>query len=95
MRGLSQRSLVYMRAFAAAFDEPLAQQPAAQLPWGHIMVLLDMVTDHEARKWYAERAVKYGWSRAVLTHHVATNRHTRVGAAPNNWLLAVSCGRSS
>ena len=85
MRGLSQRSLVYMRTFAAAFDEPLAQQPAAQLPWGHIMVLLDKVTDHEARKWYAERAVEHGWSRAVLTHHVATNRHTRVGAAPNNF----------
>jgi predicted nuclease of restriction endonuclease-like (RecB) superfamily len=26
MRGLSQRSLVYMRTFAAAFDEPIAQQ---------------------------------------------------------------------
>jgi len=85
MRGLSQRSLVYMRTFAAAFDEPLAQQPAAQLPWGHIMVLLDKVTDHEAMKWYAERAVEHGWSRAVLTHHVATNRHMRVGAAPNNF----------
>ena len=49
------------------------------------MVLLDKVTDHEARKWYAERAVEHGWSRAVLTHHIATNRHTRVGAAPNNF----------
>ncbi len=55
MRGLSQRSLVYMRPCTAAFDEPLAQQPAAQVPWGHIMVLLDKVTDHEAMKWYAER----------------------------------------
>ncbi len=44
MRGLSQRSLVYMQTFAAAVEAPIAQQPAAQLPWGHIMVLLDKVT---------------------------------------------------
>ncbi len=30
MRGLSQRSLVYMRTFAAAVEAPIA----AQLPWG-------------------------------------------------------------
>ena len=34
MRGLSQRSLVYMRTFAGAFEAPIAQQAAAQLPWG-------------------------------------------------------------
>lgn len=32
MRGLSQRSLVYMRTFAAAFDEPLAQQLLHKCP---------------------------------------------------------------
>jgi len=92
MRGLSQRSLVYMRTFAAAFAAPIAQQPAAQLPWGHIMVLLDKVADSEARQWYAAQAVEYGWSRAVLTHHIATNRHARVGAAPNNFPATLGAG---
>jgi len=94
MRGLSQRSLVYMRTFAAAFAAPIAQQPAAQLPWGHIMVLLDKVTDSEARQWYAAQAVEYGWSRAVLTHHIATNRHARVGAAPNNFPTTLAAAES-
>jgi len=58
---------------------------ALKAPFEHIIVLVDKVTDHEAMKWYAERAVEHGWSRAVLTHHVATNRHMRVGAAPNNF----------
>jgi len=62
MRGLSQRSLVYMRTFAAAFEAPIAQQPAARLPWGHVMVLLDKVTDPEALQWCAAQAVEHGWS---------------------------------
>jgi predicted nuclease of restriction endonuclease-like (RecB) superfamily len=94
MRGLSQRSLVYMRTFAAAFEAPIAQQAAAQLPWGHVMVLLDKVGDHEARRWYATQAVEYGWSRAVLTHHIATRRHERVGAAPNNFPATLAVGES-
>jgi len=65
MRGLSQRSLVYMRTFAGAFAAPIAQQPAAQLAWGHIMVLLDKVTEPEARQWYAAQTVESRlWSRA-------------------------------
>ena len=44
-RGFRVRNLAYMRAFAAAFDsESILQQPAAELPWGHIMVLLTAST---------------------------------------------------
>ena len=40
-RGFSDRNLVYMRGFARGWPEfdAVAQQPAAQLPWGHLMVL--------------------------------------------------------
>lgn len=94
MRGLSQRSLVYMRTFAAAWGEPITQQAVAQLPWGHITVLLDKVADHEVRQWYAARAVEHGWSRAVLTLHITTNRHARVGAAPNNFPATLASAES-
>jgi len=36
MRGLAPRSLEYMQTFASAWPEPIAQQPVARLPWGHI-----------------------------------------------------------
>jgi predicted nuclease of restriction endonuclease-like (RecB) superfamily len=85
MRGLSTRNLVYMRTFAAAYPDGIAQQPAAQLPWRHIMVLLDKVPDSNVRDWYAAQDVQHGWSSAVLSHHITTGRHTRVGAAPNNF----------
>lgn len=52
MRGFSQRNLVYMRTFAAAFPEseqPITQQAVARLPWGHVTVLLDRVGESTAR----------------------------------------------
>ena len=85
MRGLSKRNLTYMRTFAAAWPESIAQQPAAQLPWGHVMVLLDRVTATPDRAWYAALSVENGWSRAVLEHHIATGLQQRSGAAQTNF----------
>ncbi len=85
MRGFSPRSLVYMRSLAATYPDPIAQQPAAQLPWGHLMILLDRVRDQPDRDWYVAQAVQNGWSREVLRHHIATGRAARVGAALNNF----------
>ena len=57
MKGFSPRNLKYMRAFAAAWPEAqFVQQPVAQLPWGHNLVLLDKLTTREERLWYAAKA---------------------------------------
>jgi predicted nuclease of restriction endonuclease-like (RecB) superfamily len=79
MRGLATRSLEYMQTFAAAWPDPIAQQPVARLPWGHITVLLDRLSDQQIREWYARQDVEHGWSRAVLNHHIQTQRHTGSG----------------
>lgn len=85
--GLSSRNLKYMRAFARAWPnlDSVGQQPVAQLPWGHVTVLLDKLDDQDVRDWYAAQAVTYGWSRAVLEHHIKTQSHHRIGAAPTNF----------
>jgi len=86
MRGLSPRNLAYMRAFAAAFDDgEIVQQAVAQLPWGHVTVLLDKVADPGEREFYATRAAAYGWSRAVMTHHITSGLHRRSGEAVTNF----------
>ncbi|WP_254787097.1 DUF1016 N-terminal domain-containing protein, partial [Curtobacterium sp. MCBA15_001] len=83
MKGFSPRNLAYMRAFAAAWpDERILQQAVAQLPWGHITVLLDRLDDHELRDWYAGQAAAHGWSRNVLEHQIRSGAHTRLQAAP-------------
>lgn len=51
MSGLSARNLLSMSLFAAAFPNgPIAKQPVSQLPWGHIIRLLQMIKDPAARK---------------------------------------------
>ncbi|TFD05186.1 DUF1016 domain-containing protein [Cryobacterium sandaracinum] len=87
MTGLSRSNLFYMRAFAAAWTEelPIVQQPVGQLPWGHIMVLLDKLDDIDTRAWYAAAAAKNGWSRNVLLNQIKNRTLERTGAAPSNF----------
>jgi predicted nuclease of restriction endonuclease-like (RecB) superfamily len=85
MKGLSPTNLQYMRAFAAAWPDPISQRPVGKLPWGHVCTLLDQVKDPALRDWYADRDARNGWSRPVLEHHVATGLHHRTGAAPSNF----------
>jgi len=103
MRGFSGRSLQYMataaRAWPDLFDQvgalgapprPIAQQAAAQLPWGHVMVLLDRHDDQDDRDWYAAAAVEHGWSRAVLLNQIKNRLRSRAGAAPSNFEARLS-----
>ncbi len=86
MKGFSPRNLQYMRTLASAYPHGvIAQQPAAQLSWGHIMRLLDTVPDLSERDWYAEQAVAHGWSRAVLVHHIESGLSRRQGQAATNF----------
>ena len=86
MRGLSRSNLYSMRNLARAWPRTaVVQQAVGQLPWGHVTVLLDKLTAAEDRDFYAVSAVEHGWSRNVLTHHIATNLRARIGAAPSNF----------
>lgn len=86
MKGLSPRNIQYMTTFAGTWtDGPIAQQPAAQLPWGHIMVLIDKKLDPAATYSYAAAPVEYGWSRNVLLNMIMNKTIERTGAAPSNF----------
>ena len=86
MKGLSRRNLFYMRAFAAAWPDPIVQQAVAQLPWGHVTVLLDKADTRQHRDWYAGAAVEHGWSRNVLLNMIMNRTLERTGAAPSNFV---------
>ena len=71
IEGFSLRSLKYMRSFAEAWpEEPIVQQVAALLPWGHHMLLLDRAKDPAIRLWYLRASVEHGWSRNILAHMI-------------------------
>lgn len=82
--GYSRRNLYRMRALYSAYPDQaeFVAQPVAQLPWGHVALLLEQVKDPEERSWYGWQAIEHGWSRAVLDHHVDTGLYARQVTAP-------------
>ncbi|EHK63918.1 PDDEXK nuclease domain-containing protein [Achromobacter arsenitoxydans] len=86
MKGFSPRNLKYMRAFAEAWpNAEIVQQVAAQLPWGHNLVLLDRLKEPKERLAYARAALEHGWSRNVLNIHIESRLLERAGKAVTNF----------
>lgn len=86
MKGLSASNLKYMKHFAQECPVlAIGQQPADQLPWFHIVILITKVSDPALRDWYAREAVAQGWPRDTLTLHIKNRLHARQGAAVTNF----------
>lgn len=84
--GFSPRNLMFMRAFAEGFpDGPIVKQLVSQIPWGHIVRIMQKVKDATARAFYIHQTIAQGWSRAVLVHQIESRLHRRQGKALNNF----------
>ena len=66
LSGFSYRNLNYMKKFAQAYSDPNCAAAAAQIPWGHNMVIMDKVESDDKRLWYVQKCLENGWSRSVL-----------------------------
>lgn len=90
MSGLSPRNLLAMKVFAREFpDGPIAQQAVAQLPWGHVLQIMQRVKDPAARDCYIREAITHGWSRSILEMNIQRQLHLRAGKAQNNFDLTM------
>lgn len=86
MRGWSASNLKYMRFFAQHCpDGRFGQQPADQLPWFHIVVLLTKLDNDADRAWYAAECARNGWSRTTLELNIKNRLQHRQGAAVTNF----------
>ena len=86
MKGFSPRNLKYMRKFAEEYpDTEFVQQVVAQLPWGHNVFLMDLVTDKQIRMFYIKKALEHGWSRSMMVIQIETALHKRQGQAITNF----------
>lgn len=82
MQGFSVRNLQRVRQFAQLYpDLAIAPQAVAQLPWGHISLLIHAVKDSSIREWYAQQTIKNGWSRSVLEMQIESDLYERQGAS--------------
>ena len=86
IKGFSPRNLKYMRKFAEEYhDVTIVQQLAAQLPWGHNMMIMDKIEDYKTRCFYMERAIAQRWSRNVMVDQIEKQLHDREGKAITNF----------
>ena len=91
MSGLSVRNLLAMKIFAREFpDGPIAQQAVAQLPWGHVLQVMQRLKDPAVRDFYIQQTLAHGWSRSVLELQIQSQLHLRSGKAKNNFALTMS-----
>jgi len=80
MQGFSKRNLQRIRQFTQLYpDLPIAPQAVAQLPWGHISLLIHAVKDGSIREWYAYQSIKQGWSRTILEMQIESGLYERQG----------------
>lgn len=86
MKGFSARNLKYMRYFAEHCPvQQFGQQPAAQLPWFHIVTLLTQLQTPTEREWYAQQTVQQAWSRTTLELQIKSRLMQRHGQAVTNF----------
>lgn len=90
MGGLSPRNLLFMRSFAAAYPEQqIVKQLVSQLPWGHVIRLLQRIKKSDVRLWYVKASIEHGWSRNILEFQIDAQTHKRQGKAVNNFALTL------
>ena len=76
--GYSVRNLKYMAKFALRFpDKEFVQAALAQITWYHHIALMDKVKSADEHIWYAEQAVRNGWTRNVLVHQIESGLYQR------------------
>ncbi len=86
MKGFSARNLLFMRSFAEACpDAAKVKQLVSQLPWGHVIRLLQRVKEPGVREWYIRASIEHGWSRSILELQIDGRAHDRHGKALTNF----------
>ena len=94
--GFSPRSLWDMKRFyefytesdqilprpVAVSDNNILPQVVAVLPWGHNRLILSKIKDRQEAIYYAEAAVKMGWTRNILLHFIKADTYHNAKELP-------------
>ena len=86
MGGLTPRNLLFMRSFAESFaSREIVKQLVSQIPWGHILRVIQKLKDSSVRLWYIQKTIENGWSRNVLVMQIESQLHLRQEKAATNF----------
>lgn len=86
MTGFSRRNLMYMRKLYEFFGEDeFVQQAVAQIPWGHIILLMAKTASKPEAMFYVQKTIENSWSRVILEHQIELNLYARQGKLQSNF----------
>lgn len=95
VKGFSSRNLRYMVKFyhfseklqqVAAISQPMITNHLANIPWGHLQVLIDKYMESPETAWfYVNKIISDGWSRGVLLTCINSSLHLRQGKAQSSF----------
>ncbi len=89
--GLSVRNIYRMKSFYEAYAKlpqvvgETENLPIFLIPWGHNALIVEKIKDTQERIWYAQRAIKNGWSRSILEMWIKSDLYRREGKAITNF----------
>jgi len=85
-KGFSERNLGRMLAFYREYtDDSILPHLVAKLPWGHNILLIEKIKEHNIRFWYAEKCVEHNWSRDILELQIKSDLFGRQGKSITNF----------
>ncbi len=86
MQGFSVRNLKYCRLFYNFYkDFTIGQQPVAQLPWSHNIMIFTKSNSEKEAKFYIEQTIENNWSRDTLSNQIKTKLFDRIGKSITNF----------
>ena len=53
------------------------QQLVAEIPWGHNLLILNKISDFDARLYYLRATAQFGWTRNVLLNQIKAGAYQR------------------
>jgi len=72
----------------------IVHQVGGQLPWSHIKILLDKVSDYKEALFYINQTIENGWSRDILALQIKSRLFSRQGSAISNFEKTLTAPQS-
>lgn len=100
-KGFSERNLKFMVQFYTEYKPldkigkqavsqltPITKQAVSQIPWGHIILLMQKIKDSSLRTRYIQQTINEGWTRQTLQSQNKINSQLLM---KRNYLTILNC----
>ena len=84
LKGFTRRNLYFMKQFYSFHADrgEFVKQLVSQIPWGHNILILQKIKDHNKVLWYIQKTLENGWSRNALGLQIENRLYERQATLP-------------